>query len=64
MGKLVCLLHRIQTHYAKIAEAEQCDRFIAGCEMVMTEHRSEEWRNVIAAIRNYYHGPVSYNTDK
>ena len=32
--------------------------------MVMTEHRSEEWRNVIAAIRNYYHGPVSYNTDK
>ncbi len=30
----------------------------------MTEHRSEEWRNVIAAIRNYYHGPVSYNTDK
>jgi hypothetical protein len=53
-----------QTHYAKIAEAEQCDLFIAGCEMVMTEHRSEEWRNVIAAIRNYYHGPVSYNTDK
>ena len=24
-----------QTHYAKIAEAEQCDLFIAGCEMVM-----------------------------
>ena len=32
--------------------------------MVMTEHRSEEWRNVIAAIRNCYHGLVSYNTDK
>ena len=32
--------------------------------MVMTEQRSEEWRNVIAAIRNYYHGPVSYNADK
>ena len=27
-----------QTHYAKIAQEEQCELFIAGCEMVMTEH--------------------------
>lgn len=53
-----------QIHYAKIAEAEECDLFIADCEMVMSEHREAEWRQVIASIRKYYHGPVSYNTDK
>lgn len=53
-----------QTHYARIAEQENCDMFIAGCEMVMTEHRETEWRNVIAAIRKIYHGLISYNTDK
>ena len=53
-----------QTHYAKIAEEEQCDIFIAGCEMVMTEHREKQWREVIASIRKEYHGLVSYNTDK
>ena len=53
-----------QTHYAKIAEAEQCDLFIAGCEMVMTEHREKEWRKLISDIKEVYHGLVSYNTDK
>lgn len=53
-----------QTHYARIAEEEQCDIFIAGCEMVMTEHREKQWREVIASIRKEYHGLVSYNTDK
>ena len=53
-----------QTHYARIAEEEQCDIFIAGCEMVMTEHGEKQWREVIASIRKEYHGLVSYNTDK
>ena len=53
-----------QTHYARIAEEEQCDIFISGCEMVMTEHREKQWREVIASIRKEYHGLVSYNTDK
>lgn len=53
-----------QTHYAKIAQEEGCEMFIAGCEMVMSEHREQEWREVIAAIRECYDGPVSYNTDK
>lgn len=38
--------------------------FIAGCEMVMAEHREAEWRKVIESIRSVYNGPVSYNTDK
>lgn len=53
-----------QAHYAAIAEQEHCDLFIAGCEMVMSEHREAEWRGVIAAIRQQYHGSVTYNTDK
>ncbi|MCR4617641.1 MAG: 1,4-beta-xylanase [Lachnospiraceae bacterium] len=53
-----------QCHYAKIASKTGCEMFIAGCEMVMTEHREKEWRSLIDDIRKYYSGPVSYNTDK
>lgn len=53
-----------QTHYARIAQREECDLFIAGCEMVMSEHREKEWRQVIAAVREVYDGIVTYNTDK
>lgn len=53
-----------QLHYARISEETSCEMFIAGCEMVMTEHREEEWRKLIADIRKVYHGAVSYNTDK
>lgn len=53
-----------QVHYAKIAQAEKCDMFIAGCEMVMTEHREKEWREVISEIKKHYSDLVSYNTDK
>lgn len=53
-----------QEHYAALAQKTGVDLFIAGCEMVQTERREEQWREVIAAIRNVYEGPVSYNTDK
>lgn len=55
---------KFQLHYAKIAEETGCEMFIAGCEMVMSEHREEEWRRLISDIRAVYHGLVSYNTDK
>ncbi len=55
---------RFQLHYARIAQENGCEIFIAGCEMVMSEHREAEWRAVIAAIRTVYDGLVSYNTDK
>lgn len=32
--------------------------------MVMAEHREGQWRELIPEIRRYYHGLVSYNTDK
>lgn len=53
-----------QCHYAKIAEETGCEMHIAGCEMVMSERRESEWRQVIAEIRKDFHGLVSYNTDK
>ena len=53
-----------QLHYAKIAEETGCEMFIAGCEMVMSERRADEWRKLISDIKEIYHGPVSYNTDK
>lgn len=53
-----------QLHFAKIAEKTGCELFIAGCEMVMSERRSNEWRALISDIRRVYHGPVTYNTDK
>lgn len=53
-----------QMHFAGLAQEAGCDLFIAGCEMVMSERREQEWRRLIADIRTVYNGPVSYNTDK
>jgi hypothetical protein len=53
-----------QVHYAKIAEQMGCEMFIAGCEMVMSEHREMEWRKLIGRLREEFHGLISYNTDK
>lgn len=55
---------KFQLHYAKIAEEMQCEMFIAGCEMVMTEGREREWRILLSEIRKVYQGLLSYNTDK
>ena len=53
-----------QLHYARLAQENGVDMFIAGCEMVQSEHREEEWRRLISDIRTVYTGPVTYNTDK
>lgn len=55
---------KFQLHYARMAEECGCEMFIAGCEMVMSERRENEWRKLISDIRQVYHGLVSYNTDK
>lgn len=53
-----------QLHFAKIAEKTKCEIFSPGCEMVMSQRRSDEWRQLIADIRKVYHGKITYNTDK
>ncbi|MCD7761623.1 MAG: 1,4-beta-xylanase [Lachnospiraceae bacterium] len=53
-----------QLHYAEIAQREGCEMFLPGCEMVQSERREQEWRQLIGDIRKEYGGLVSYNTDK
>lgn len=63
-GNWFASYEEFQLHYARMAEETGCEMFIAGCEMVMSERREQEWRNLIASIRGEFHGLVSYNTDK
>lgn len=51
-------------HYARIAQAEGVELFSVGCEMVQTDRRADEWRAVVAAVREVYSGIVTYNCDK
>ena len=53
-----------QLHFARIAQAEGVEMFMPGCEMVMADHREQDWRRLIADIRGVYGGVVSYNCDK
>lgn len=50
-------------HYAQIAEYTGCEMFCVGCELLGTERKEEYWRNTIAAVREVYHGPLTYNTN-
>ncbi|MBQ6173553.1 MAG: 1,4-beta-xylanase [Clostridia bacterium] len=49
---------------ARMAEENRADLLCVGCEMVGTDHREEEWRALIARVREIWHGPVTYNCDK
>ena len=55
---------KFQNHFASLAQKCGCEMFIAGCEMVQSERREREWRQVIAQVKSNYSGLVSYNTDK
>ena len=35
-----------------------------GCEMVQTDRRADEWRALIARVRQIYTGVITYNCDK
>ncbi|SER49205.1 hypothetical protein SAMN04487944_10564 [Gracilibacillus ureilyticus] len=53
-----------QLHYANIAAKKHAEMFIVGCEMVQTERREQEWRQLIREVREVYGGLITYNTDK
>lgn len=50
-------------HYAEIAEYTGCEMLCIGCEMIGTEHKEAEWRELIAKVREIYHGPLVYNAN-
>lgn len=52
------------THYALIAEEEQCEMLLIGCELIQSERKELYWRELIKKVREIYKGMVSYNTDK
>ena len=47
-------------YFAEFAERNRIEGYIAGAEYFGTEKRSEQWREVIARIREIYSGPVTY----
>jgi len=51
-------------HYAELCEKEEIEMLIIGCEMVGTDHRADEWRNLVAEVKKVYSGLVTYNCDK
>lgn len=50
-------------HYAEIAEYTGCEMLCIGCEMIGTEHKEEQWRELISRVREIYHGPLVYNAN-
>ncbi|WP_110932093.1 glycoside hydrolase family 113 [Paenibacillus bouchesdurhonensis] len=51
-------------HFARIAEETGCEMLCIGCEMVQTDRRENEWRQLIAEVRKIYTGLITYNCDK
>lgn len=50
-------------HYAELSQELAVEMFCIGCEMVKTEHREREWREVIADARQRFDGPLVYNAN-
>ncbi len=52
------------TDAARIAEAEGVQMLSIGCEMVRADARDEQWRALVARVRQVYSGLITYNCDK
>lgn len=51
-------------HMAKLAAETGCSVFSVGCGLVQSEHRENQWRDLIDSVRKVYDGFITYNTDK
>ena len=47
-------------HYAELAQNIHADLFCVGVEFVKLNKHEAEWRSVIAHVRKYYSGPLTY----
>jgi hypothetical protein len=47
-------------HYAAMAERTDCELFCIGCELGTTAVHETEWREIVAAVRGAYAGPLTY----
>ncbi len=48
------------THYAALAQTTHADMFSVGTELQGTSGRAVQWRQVVAAVRAVYTGPITY----
>ncbi|MDH7494214.1 MAG: hypothetical protein QHH44_10025 [Candidatus Saccharicenans sp.] len=51
-------------HYAQIAAETGTEQFCVGCELDATVARAQDWRQVIAAIREVFPGTLVYADDQ
>jgi hypothetical protein len=47
-------------HYAAMAERTDCELFCVGCELGTTAVHAAEWRDIVAAVKGAYGGPLTY----
>ncbi|MBO4305311.1 MAG: hypothetical protein J6A21_12070 [Lentisphaeria bacterium] len=47
-------------YFAEFSEKNQLEGYICGAEYYGTEHRDDDWKNVIADVRSIYGGPLTY----
>lgn len=51
------------TEYATLSNELDIDMFSIGQELNGTQHRDENWREIAAAVREEYNGPIIYSPD-
>lgn len=54
---------RYLLNFAHIANRNQVEIFIIGSELISTENQPEMWDSLIAEIRKYYSGKISYSSN-
>lgn len=50
-------------HFARIAEDNKVEVLSVGSELVSTERYTEQWRGVVAAAREVFHGQLTYSAN-
>ena len=51
-------------HHARLGAELGVEMFCIGCEMVRADSQEEQWRTLVAEVRDVYPGLVTYNCDK
>jgi len=51
-------------HYAAIAAESRVEQFCLGCELDASVSRAQDWRQIIASVRQIYPGPLVYADDQ
>jgi hypothetical protein len=47
-------------HYARLAEAHGFEALAVGTEMAKASARTEDWKRIVARVREVYHGKLTY----